>query len=190
MRGYTVEETEFGVLVRGAGIPVEEFVALSKAWQKRGLTQMVPGVATALGALFAVASKKNVEPWIAAAKKRAAETAKGDPEIEWLMGPDTGASSLTIFSVLTEMRTLAASRMHVGASVPYDPDDFGRCYRLLKAVPAWRERLSEVAEKYPAWAALVREWSELERLFEEESPKGRCPKLYARMKALLAEIAV
>ena len=55
---------------------------------------------------------------------------------------------------------------HGALDIPYDSDDFGRCYRLLKAVPEWRGRLSEVAAVLPKWAPLVERWDELEDLYE------------------------
>jgi hypothetical protein len=102
---------------------------------------------------------------------------------EWRDGRDTGVSSQTIYSVF----------MGVGnpdrACWPWDPSDFGRCYRLLKIAPDWRKNLHRVAESYPhtAWVPLIREWAELEKLYEEELPKGTAPKLYQRMKELIAE---
>jgi hypothetical protein len=101
--------------------------------------------------------------------------------IEWLMSGDTGMSSKTILSVMEN------TPLPHGASVPYDPSDFGRCHRLLAAFPLYRLRLPQVAEKYPAWVGLVRKWDELTKLYEEELPSGRCPKLYARMQELRRE---
>jgi hypothetical protein len=74
-------------------------------------------------------------------------------------------------------------------SVPADPSDFGRCYRLLKHFPEWRLRLLEVVARYPEWCALVREWDALTELYEEEIKRpDRCaPKLYDRMKDLIDE---
>lgn len=187
MSGYTVEDTEYGVLVTGAGIPVDDFVMLGKVWKKRGLTELLPGVAKALGALLAVSSKKNAPLWIQAVADGAALRSKGDREIAWLTGPDTGTSSLTIFSVLSHGHAAQGAGRRGTPSHPHDPDDFGRCHRLLKAMPEWRSRLGEVAARYPEWAGLVREWADLERLYEEELPKGRAPKLYARMQELIAE---
>jgi hypothetical protein len=66
---------------------------------------------------------------------------------------------------------------------PLDPADFGRCQRLLKAFPEWRERIREMAV-YPGWAGLVGAWDMLEALYAEERPKGAAPKLYARMQEL------
>jgi hypothetical protein len=56
-------------------------------------------------------------------------------------------------------------------------------------MPSWLSRLPEVAAKYPRWAPLVREWGALTALYEEEmqNKSGMAPKLYARMKALIAE---
>lgn len=100
---------------------------------------------------------------------------------EWFDGPDTGVSSKAIWHVMMETAAPRETRL------PQDPDDFGRCYRLLRAFPAWRNRLAEVADKLPAWAPLVREWDALSSLWEQESPSGECPKLYAILWALQQE---
>jgi hypothetical protein len=73
-----------------------------------------------------------------------------------------------------------------GHDVPCDPDDFGRCYRLLRLFPTWRARLGEVSAKYPRWKPMVDAWDELTALYEEEIPKhyGPAHKLYARMLQL------
>jgi len=73
---------------------------------------------------------------------------------------------------------------------PHDPSDFHRCLTLLQAAPELRERLPQMARKSQEWAALVAHWEELETLFYEEEPTGRCPKLYERMKMLLSQAAV
>jgi hypothetical protein len=111
--------------------------------------------------------------------------AKATTPEEWIHGPDTGLSSKTIWSVM--MGNSAVLGMW-GATEPADPDDFGRCYRLLQKFPEWRARMPEVAAKYPRWAKLVAAWDELTRLFEEESKRTdkQAPKLYARMQSLRA----
>ena len=95
----------------------------------------------------------------------------------WLRGPDTGLSSKTIW------RFMMGVKYGDRDSYPYDPADFGRCYRLLKAFPEWRARIGEMAT-VAGWRLLVEHWDELERLYEEEFPSGRAPKLYARMREL------
>ena len=81
--------------------------------------------------------------------------------LEWALSDDTGISSKTILSVMEGMPA-----PKYGCDVPHDSGDFGRCHRLLKAFPHYRARLHEVAEKYPAWVALVREWDRLAALYE------------------------
>lgn len=104
--------------------------------------------------------------------------------INWLLSGDSGISSKTICAVMT------GSKMEdPGPDIPYDPSDFGRCYRLLALFPEWRERLGEVAEKFPMWGPMVKAWDELTTLYEEEvlNEDGKAPRLYARMQALIDE---
>lgn len=96
---------------------------------------------------------------------------------KWWNGPDTGASSKAICA------KLAGWTHEQRASTPLDPSDFGRCHRLLKAIPGWRARIGEMAD-VPGWAGLVEAWDELEALYEEELPSGNAPKLYARMREI------
>ena len=67
---------------------------------------------------------------------------------------------------------------------PGDPDDFGRCHRLLVLIPEWRERLREVAAAYPRWRGLVENWDELTSLYLEELPTRHAPRCYKRMQEL------
>lgn len=108
-------------------------------------------------------------------------TPKGDP-FAWLASGDTGISSETIWGVMMGRDMASAARF--GNSPPYDPDDFGRCHRLLESMPGWRPRLAEVAEKFPAWKMIVKAWDELDALYLTERPGGSCPRLYARMQEL------
>jgi hypothetical protein len=103
---------------------------------------------------------------------------------EWREGRDTGVSSQTIYSVFMGERPPT-----YGADVPQDPEDFGRCYRLLSIAPDWRKNLHKVAEKYPEWGPLVREWDVLTAQYEYELKNGSKPdyKLYHQMQELIAE---
>jgi hypothetical protein len=110
-------------------------------------------------------------------------TTTGDAD-GWIANGDTGTSSLTIWSVMTGREV---PERHFHPDTPKDPSDFGRCYRLLQVMPAWRPCLPEVSAKYPEWKALVDVWHELTALYQEEFPSGSCPRLYARMQELLGE---
>lgn len=123
---------------------------------------------------------------IAAANSIIAEleqpTVKATPNmglVAWLKSDDTGLSSLYMASVLCGHPDFAQY------AHPHDPDDFGRCYRFLLAIPHVRTRLNLMAAKSDQWEKLCLNWDELERLYLEESPAGKCPKLYARIQELL-----
>jgi hypothetical protein len=112
---------------------------------------------------------------------------------KWLTSGDTGLSSITIYSILR-----GGDHNQEDWSIPYDPDDFGRCYRLLKRFPEWRARLPEVAQAMPEWAMLVREWDSLTQLWEEEAkPDGDgfatapfAHKLYEAMQRCRTSLAI
>jgi hypothetical protein len=185
--GYTVEGNSNRVVVRGS-LPINDLTALTKVWKKRGLNAMAFGVASALGATMAVCKQADIEQWEKEVANSAAQQANGDAELEWLLGPDTGISSKSIFSVLASTDVLRVSAKaqlgSFGADVPHDPSDFGRCYRLLEKFPAWRERLNEVAAAIPKYGPMVREWAQMEALWSEESRSRKAPKLYELMRAL------
>jgi len=115
---------------------------------------------------------------------KVAERRKFTTPWEWVeRSQDTGTSSRTICQVLggvgiDDGRT----------GIPYDPSDFGRCIRLVRAFPGWRERLPEVAARVPKWAPFVREWDRMATLFDEEFPTGKAPKLYEFMQTLRKEV--
>jgi hypothetical protein len=105
------------------------------------------------------------------------------PELcRWVAGTETGISSLTIFETLGGRWVSELERW--GRSPPSDPSDFARCRKLLLLAPGWRTRLPEVAERWPEWRPFVEAWDEMERLFVEESPSGRCPRLFELMTRL------
>lgn len=107
--------------------------------------------------------------------------------LQWLLGGDTGSSSKTICSVLSG----------AGGSIadpPRDPDDFGRCYRLLRFIPEFRSRLFEVGARLPMWRPMIEAWDELEDRYAQisepdgaytarsyEREKERAAAMYKRM---------
>jgi hypothetical protein len=101
--------------------------------------------------------------------------------MQWLMDDDTGTSSKTILSVMT-------ATPYDDGDVPYDAGDFGRCYRLLKHFPEWRQRLPEVAAALPIWGPMVAAWDELTAMYEEGERTGWKDKrdpMYHRIKELV-----
>lgn len=170
---YTIRSTKWGHAIIGS-IPVDELVALSKTWEAHGFNLIAANVAHALGASIAVVrTEDDAKAWLQ-------ELGCGHGQEDWLKSGDTGISSETIFSVFTG-RPIS---MRFGPGVPHDPSDFGRCHRLLERFPEWRARLQEVADRYPIWQPFVNAWPALTKLWDEESPSGRCPRLYAMMQEL------
>ena len=106
--------------------------------------------------------------------------------VYWIVNGETGASSLTIWAVMMGAVDLKNKESQADFDVPCDPDDFSRCYELLKLIPEWRERLPEVAEVFaellPAWKLLVEKWDTLIALYEEEFDSGEAPKLFDLMQ--------
>ena len=94
--------------------------------------------------------------------------------LRWYTGGDTGISSETIFEVMTGIPVKRRD-------VPYDPDDFGRCHRLLKIFPLWKSRLHEVAERFPKWKPLIDNWDQLESLYVSKDET-----MYEYMRGLMA----
>ena len=181
---FTVHENEWGFYVTGR-IPMNMMTALLDSCPNKESAQILTDVAGYLNATLVVAhSPENADAWRKQIDDQlnSAHGVVMTPE-KWRNGRDTGISSKTIFNV---MMGLAPDNglYPFGADTPCDPSDFGPCYRLLEYFPEWRKRLSEVAEVVPKFSPLIERWSDLEKLWQEESPNGSCPKLYALMKQL------
>jgi hypothetical protein len=177
---YTIEMSEDAMVVKGP-VPAGEMTALAAMAESRGFDRMDINVAQVLGATLVITGAEG------SAKLRASierENAGRSAEDAWLNGCDTGISSRAIFALMTGRHDVARGW---GTDHPHDPDDFGRCHRLLKKFPAWRARIWEMGALSSEWAQLANHWDELEALFEEEEPTGRAPKLYARMHELTQE---
>lgn len=100
----------------------------------------------------------------------------------WLNSDDTGTSSCCLASTL-----LGFSREY---GHPHDPTDFGRCLRMLRAVPEamaifdtpeGREKVSSLSRE---WRCIVTNWNNMASLYEEEYPTGKAPKLHKLMRQL------
>jgi len=98
----------------------------------------------------------------------------------WIRRGEHGVSSETIYGVFAVARPRRSD-------VPQDPDDFRRCRQLLDLMPEWRSRIGEVALVYQWYRPFTNRWDEMDRLWDEESPYGKCPQLYLLMQTLREE---
>lgn len=84
---------------------------------------------------------------------------------QWIINGQVGTSSKTIWAVMMDA-VLTSRKNSWDYSVPHDPDDFSRCWKLLVLFPEWRKRLAEVSKVFPAWVGFVREWDKLAAMYE------------------------
>lgn len=111
---------------------------------------------------------------------------------EWLRTGERGLSSEAIFSKLTGINILSPHPLG-NAPHPYDPDDFQRCEKLLRAVPDFRARLNEMRKCSKEWNSLVENWDKIVTQFEKEVPgvfngdihNWSAPKTYLLMKVCM-----
>ena len=100
----------------------------------------------------------------------------------WFGTDDTGVSSLTMAAVMFNAGNYVGNLNRWDH--PHDPADFGRCHRLLEAVPGSQERLHLMKPVSPIWSGLVEKWDEITALYLEELPARRAPKCYALMQSI------
>lgn len=104
--------------------------------------------------------------------------------LEWFDGRDTGMSSEAIAHHM--------SRGTCRGDHPWDPDDLGRCLRLLKRFPQWRPRLSEMGRYNPQWKRLSERWDEVSACMLDEvgiawEKANSAPITYALMKEVIGD---
>jgi hypothetical protein len=96
----------------------------------------------------------------------------------WLQKGEHGMSSETIFQVISGQR-ITDRLTH-----PYDPDDFRRCYLLIKAIPEWKEELYLLKTISPVWSKLVENWDKLTEMLEEQMKTCKPNGMYEFMHSL------
>lgn len=112
------------------------------------------------GAVMCIVTKENSRKW----REQITESLKTlSPQARWWKGFDVGTSSAAIFAVLCDDQWRHAANEMGEKSTPHDADDFGRCKRLMDAIPEWRPLLPKVGEKYPEtkWPSIIARWDEI-----------------------------
>jgi hypothetical protein len=97
----------------------------------------------------------------------------------WLENGERGVSSNTIIGVITDC---FIDQKHYGH--PHDPDDFRRCYELLKAVPELKMDLYKMKSLSEVWSKLVDNWDRLTQMLEEKIKSGKPNGMYELMQSL------
>lgn len=82
----------------------------------------------------------------------------------WIANGHVGLSSKTMWNCFMNNQDFPINQ-------PYDPDDFSRCYKLLEAVPEWKEKsnMRKLKKLSGPWSNLVDNWDKLTEMYEQNT---------------------
>lgn len=92
------------------------------------------------------------------------------------------ANFITVQGNLAAMKIKKRPRSEWGH--PHDPSDFGRCHKLLEALPELREHLDQMKDVSRVWSNLVDNWDKLTAMLQEQLTTGKRNGMYEFMKEL------
>lgn len=101
----------------------------------------------------------------------------------WLDSDDTGSSSLYMAYAFSYNLDLWMHRTIPSYNYPRDPDDLGRCIRLVEAVPEFGRCIPEMARKGAHWMAVTTNWANWVEMYQA----GDTDRLYTEMKDAFAK---
>jgi len=78
----------------------------------------------------------------------------------WIANGERGLSSETMWNCLI-------GNLDYPIHHPYDPDDFGRCHKLLQTIPEWKNELYRLCKLSAEWNNLVINWDKLTEMYEK-----------------------
>lgn len=91
----------------------------------------------------------------------------------WLDSDDTGASSLYMAWCLSAGQFgYWQGREQPEPAYPRDPDDLGRCIRLIEAVPEFGGKIHEMAHRGAHWLAVTTNWDRWVKMYYDENDDG------------------
>ena len=97
-----------------------------------------------------------------------------DRAMWWIANGECGMSSKTMWNCFMDNKDFQINH-------PYDPADFGRCWKLLDAIPEWKSKLYKLKPLSEAWNNLVENWDELTLFYEKKNFKD----MYLLMQKLI-----
>lgn len=133
----------------------------------------------AIGRAFTKTHKDCVKTWV----QPEADQAKTEAYKAqwWLSNGERGISSETMFSVISN------TYRPRWTGHPCDPDDFRRCYLLLKAIPEWRAKMDLMRPLSKAWSNLVDSWDKLTEMLEEMMVQKKDNGMYDLMQKCIED---
>lgn len=91
--------------------------------------------------------------------------------LEWIGTRHVGVSSRTMWCALMGVAR-DGDGSHSGFDVPYDWDDFSRCYDLVTYGEVTKEELQKVVEAFPFYKPIIDRWDELVEAYLSPGCKG------------------
>lgn len=80
--------------------------------------------------------------------------------IQWIGTHSVGVSSRTMWCALMGVAN-SETPTYCGFDVPYDGDDFSRCYDLVTFCEVEKEELQKVVEAFPYYKPIIDEWDNI-----------------------------
>jgi len=83
---------------------------------------------------------------------------------EWIVKGRVGISSKTMWAVLQGID-------YIGDK-PYDPNDFSRCYKLVKQCNLTEQDLQKISRTLPYWKPYIDNWQKLTEMYEQNDKEN------------------
>lgn len=99
---------------------------------------------------------------------------------EWTQKGNIGISSNTMLFAITGKSVYGDSR-----DIPGDWSDFNRCMELVSTVDIVNKNIHKVAEVYPMWKPIIREWDVLVKKWKQKDDKNN--PFYKHLESLYDE---
>lgn len=91
--------------------------------------------------------------------------------LEWIGTRHVGVSSRTMWCALMGVGR-GVCGFHGDFDVPYDWDDFSRCYDLVQYGEVTKEELQKVIEAFPYYKPIIDRWDDLVEAYLSPGGKG------------------
>ena len=86
-----------------------------------------------------------------------------DKMVEWIATHHTGLSSIAMWSAL-----MVRKRARIWFGIPYDADDFSRCYDLVNFCEiSTDEDFPKIIQVLPWYAPILHKWSDIAKMYEK-----------------------
>lgn len=104
---------------------------------------------------------------------------------EWIATHHVGTSSKTMWAGLMGVNA-DPTEVFLSFDIPYDSDDFSRCYDLVKFCEVTHEDFKKILQRFPWYAPIIRNWDQLAAMYEAKDHEG----VYSLLKELREETRI